>query len=82
MVFRKHMDKEGKCPVGYEFVNSYRANGVYHESYCRKIGKHRHDPEERIREKERKEEAKIESQLRNEMENGNNEDMPAEEELQ
>lgn len=82
MVFRRRMmDKEGRCPVGYEYINSYTSNGVFHNSYCRKIPKHRHDPEERIRERERREEAKIESQLRDEMENDNNEDMPREEEL-
>ena len=60
MVFRKQVfDKEGKCPQGYEYVNSYSANGIYHSSYCRRIPRYRrHDPEERIRMQEKKEEEK------------------------
>ena len=50
MVFRKQVfDKEGKCPQGYEWISSYSANGIYHQSYCRRIPRYRHDPEERIR---------------------------------
>ena len=39
----------GKCPLGYEFVNSYTQNGRFIDSYCRKIPKHRWDPESRQR---------------------------------
>lgn len=81
MVFRKQVfDKEGKCPQGYEFINSYSANGIYHQSYCRRIPRYRHDPEERQRNKELLNQQKFENKLRNDIEDGNN-DLSSEESL-
>ena len=40
--------ENGRCPYGYEFVESYTdRNGIYHKSYCRRIKKTWGDPEER-----------------------------------
>ena len=80
MVFKKKMDKEGQCPVGYEYVNSYSSNGVYHQAYCRKIPKFRHDPYEKQKNKELLDQQKFEDTLRDEIENGHN-DLPGEESL-
>lgn len=80
MVFKRKMDKEGRCPVGYEYINSYHANGVFHQAYCRKIPKRRYDPEERQRNKELLEQQKFEDALRDKIEDGND-DLPNEESL-
>ena len=40
--------ENGRCPYGYEFVDSYTdRNGIYHKSYCRRIKRTWGDPEER-----------------------------------
>lgn len=37
--------ENGKCPIGYEFVDGYTDRyGKWHDSYCRKIRKYRKDP--------------------------------------
>lgn len=49
LVFRKYSEtyENGRCPYGYEYVESYTdRNGVYHKSYCRRIKRTWHDPEE------------------------------------
>ena len=39
--------ENGRCPYGYEFVDSYTdRNGIYHKSYCRRIKRTWGDPEE------------------------------------
>ena len=48
--FRKYSEsyEGGRCAMGYEYVESYTdRNGVYHKSYCRRIKRTWHDPEER-----------------------------------
>ena len=50
MVFRKYSEtyEGGRCAYGFEYVESYTdRNGTYHKSYCRKIRRTWHDPEER-----------------------------------
>ena len=47
--FRKYSEsyEGGRCAYGYEFVESYTdRNGVYHKSYCRRIKRTWHDPED------------------------------------
>ena len=40
--------ENGRCAMGYEYVESYTdRNGIYHKSYCRRIKRTWHDPEER-----------------------------------
>ena len=49
MVFRKYSEtyEGGRCAYGFEYVESYTdRNGTYHKSYCRKIRRTWHDPEE------------------------------------
>ena len=50
LVFRKYSEtyEGGRCAYGFEYVESYTdRNGTYHKSYCRKIRRTWHDPEER-----------------------------------
>ena len=51
LVFKKYSEtyEEGRCPLGYEYVESYRdRSGTFHRSYCRKIKKVSFtDPEEK-----------------------------------
>ena len=55
--------EQGRCPMGYEFVEGYTSQGVWHDSYCRKIKKVRVDPETRQKEKERAEEQEIRGRI-------------------
>ena len=49
--------------MGYEYVAGYTSQGVWHDSYCRKIRKARIDPETRQKQKERQEEQEIRSRI-------------------
>lgn len=48
-LFKKYSEtyEGGRCAYGYEYVESYTdRNGIYHKSYCRRIKRIWHDPEE------------------------------------
>lgn len=64
--------ENGKCPRGYEFVAGYTSQGVWHDSYCRKIKKVRVDPETMQREKERAEEQAIHARIFSQVLNNEN----------
>jgi hypothetical protein len=55
--------ENGKCPMGYEFVEGYTSRGIWHDSYCRKIKKLRFDPEQKRKEKELQDQSKIKAML-------------------
>lgn len=55
--------ENGKCPVGYEFVNGYFERGTWVNSYCRKIRKYHTDPFEKAKQRERLQEQETESRL-------------------
>ena len=72
MAFKKYSKdyEQGRCPMGYEYVAGYYSQGVWHDSYCRKIRKVRFDPETRQKEKERAEEQEIMSRMYKQFEKG------------
>lgn len=48
-LFKKYSEtyEGGHCAYGYEYIESFQdRNGVYHRSYCRRIKRTWHDPEE------------------------------------
>jgi hypothetical protein len=55
--------ENGKCAVGYEFVNGYYERGAWVDSYCRKIRKYHTDPYEKQKQKERQEERETQSRI-------------------